>query len=37
VARAMPCWMASSKLVGDVELISVTRATAMAFLLRAAG
>src|SRR6478736_2379042 len=29
VARATPLWMASSKLFVDVELISVTRATAM--------
>src|SRR5918994_2259809 len=29
VARATPCWMASSKLFDDVELISVTRATAI--------
>src|SRR3712207_5187666 len=27
VARAMPCWMASSKLVSEIALISVTRAT----------
>src|SRR5215212_11954487 len=27
VARAMPCWMASSKLVSETALISVTVAT----------
>src|SRR4051794_17372426 len=32
-ARASPCWIASSKLAFDVELISVTFATLMCMLL----